>query len=104
MYWVLCPRVLSPEIWLIHLLPEQQPIKQLRAPYLFFSTDLGHLSFAACPDSFFFFFNFIYLFLAVLGLPCCTQAFSSCGEWGLLFIAVRGLLITVASLAVEQGL
>ena len=24
-------------------------------------------------------FNFIYSFLAVLGLPCCTRAFSSCG-------------------------
>ena len=28
--------------------------------------------------------NFIYLFLTVLGLCCCAQAFSSCGEWGLL--------------------
>ena len=26
---------------------------------------------------------FIYLFLAVLGLPCCVRAFSSCREWGL---------------------
>ena len=24
-----------------------------------------------------------YLFIAVLCLRCCTQAFSSCGEWGL---------------------
>ena len=47
---------------------------------------------------------FIYLFLAVLGLRCCTQAFSSCGEWGLLFVAVHGLLIAVASLAAEHGL
>ena len=38
-----------------------------------------------------------YLFLAVLGLCCCPRAFSSCGEWGLLFIAVLGLLIAVAS-------
>ena len=30
-------------------------------------------------------------------------AFSSCSKWGLLFIAVRGPLITVASL-VEYGL
>ena len=29
-------------------------------------------------------YNFIILFLAVLGLPCCLPAFSSCGEWGLL--------------------
>ena len=27
---------------------------------------------------------FICLFLAVLGLCCCDQAFSSCGKWGLL--------------------
>ena len=47
---------------------------------------------------------FIYLFLAALGLHCCTRAFSSCGEWGLLFIAVHGLLIAVASLDAEHGL
>ena len=56
----------------------------------------------------FFFFNkfiyFIYLFLAALGLRCCARAFSSCGEQGLLFIAVRGLLIEVASLVAEHGL
>ena len=48
--------------------------------------------------------KFIYLFLAALGLCCCMWAFSSCGEQGLLFIAVRGLLIVVASLAAEHGL
>ena len=42
--------------------------------------------------------------MAVLGLHCCAWAFSSCGEWGLLFIVVRGLLIVVASLVVEHGL
>ena len=47
---------------------------------------------------------FIYLFLAVLGLNCCARAFSSCGERGLLFVAVRGLLIVVASLIAEHGL
>ena len=47
---------------------------------------------------------FIYLFLAALGLRCCAQAFSSCGERGLLFVAVCGLLIAVASLIVEHGL
>ena len=49
------------------------------------------------------FIYFIYLLLAVLGLHCCARAFSSCSEWGLLFVAVRGLLIAVASL-VEQRL
>ena len=39
----------------------------------------------------------MYLFLALLGLRCCRRAFSSCGEQGLLFIAVRRLLIAVAS-------
>ena len=33
-----------------------------------------------------------------MGLHCCTWAFSSCSERGLLFVAVRGLLIAVASL------
>ena len=42
--------------------------------------------------------------MAALGLCCCAQAFSSCGKWGLLFIAVRGLLIVVASLVAEHGL
>ena len=47
---------------------------------------------------------FIYLFLAALGLCCCVQAFSSCSEWGLLFVVVRGLLIVVASFVAEHGL
>ena len=51
-----------------------------------------------------FMYLFIYLFLAALGLHCCEQAFSSCGEQGLLFVAVHKLLIAVASLAVEHGL
>ena len=50
------------------------------------------------------FYKFIYLFLAALGLRCCAQAFSSCGERGLLFVTVHGLLIAVASLVVEHGL
>ena len=43
-------------------------------------------------------------FLATLGLRCCAQVFSSCGEQGLLFTAVRGLLIVVPSLVMEHGL
>ena len=42
--------------------------------------------------------------MAALGLHCCAWAFSSCGEWGLLFIAVHGLLIAVAYLVAEHGL
>ena len=52
----------------------------------------------------FIFNKFIYLSLAALGLRCCTWAVSSCGERGLLFVAVRGLLIAVASLVAEHGL
>ena len=48
------------------------------------------------------FFNFIYLFLAALGLRCCARAFSSCGERGLLLVAVHGLLIAVASLVDDR--
>ena len=40
--------------------------------------------------------------MAALGLRCCTQAFSSCGEQGLLFVVVHRLLIAVASLVVEH--
>ena len=50
------------------------------------------------------FFFFLIYFLAVLGLCCFAWAFSSCGEWGLLFVVVRGFLIVVASLVAEYGL
>ena len=42
--------------------------------------------------------------MAELGLRCCVQAFSNCGERGLLFVLVRGLLIAVASLVAKYGL
>ena len=53
-------------------------------------------------DSLFYLFInlFIYLFiyfLAALGFRCCARAFSSCGERGLPLVAVRRLLIAVAS-------
>ena len=54
-----------------------------------------------------FFLKYICLFIlffSALGLRCCARAFSSCGERGLLFVAVSGLLIAVASLAAEHGL
>ena len=46
----------------------------------------------------FFFFWLCWVFVAACGL------FSSCGEWELLFVVVRGLLIAVASLIAENGL
>ena len=42
--------------------------------------------------------------MAVLGLRFCARAFSSCGKWGPLFIAVRGPLTIAASLVAEHGL
>ena len=47
---------------------------------------------------------FIYLFLAVLGLRFCARAFSSCGERGPLFIAVREPLTVAVSLVEEHRL
>ena len=46
----------------------------------------------------------MYVCMAALGLHCCPRAFSSCGEQGLLFVVVSGLLIAVASLVVEHRL
>ena len=42
--------------------------------------------------------------MAALGPRCCVWAFSSCGERGLLFVAVHKLLIAVASLVAVHGL
>ena len=42
--------------------------------------------------------------MGVLGLRFCARAFSSCGKWGPLLIAVHGLLTITASLAVEHRL
>ena len=50
------------------------------------------------------YFVFIYLFLAVLGLRFCARAFSSSGERGPLFIAVRGPLTVAASPIAEHRL
>ena len=40
----------------------------------------------------------------MLGLRFCARAFSSCGKWGPLFIAVHGPLTIVASLVAEHRL
>ena len=61
------------------------------------------------------FFVVVYLFLAMLGLHCCAQAFSACGEpvhrlsllvvsRGYSLVAMLRLLIVVASCVVEHGL
>ena len=42
--------------------------------------------------------------MAVLGLRFCARAFSRCGKWGPLLIAVRGPLTIAASLVAEHRL
>ena len=88
---------------------------------LLLSQCLDPLSFTLNPSSpsslFFFFYSeyretseelvrvaSIYLFMAVLGLRFCARAFSSCGKWGPLFIAVHGPLTIAASLVAEHRL
>ena len=53
---------------------------------------------------FFFFLRFIIIIiLAMMGLHCCTQVFSSCSEQGLLCVVELELLIVLASLTAEHG-
>ena len=57
----------------------------------------------------FFTYIYIYLFIYLFIFGCAgflllKGLFSSCSEQGLLFIAVHGLLIAVASLVTEHGL
>ena len=83
-------------------------------PQIYWYFFFYHVTYSHCMIFFFlkkylfFFFlkgNAIYLFiLAVLGLRFCARAFSSCGERGPLFIAVRGPLTVAASLAAEHRL
>ena len=69
---------------------------------------ISHMSCSIMLFLFFFSFGFIYLFIhlfmAVLGLRFCARAFSSCGKWGPLFIAVCGPLIIAASHVAEHRL
>ena len=50
------------------------------------------------------FYNFIYLFLAVLALCCCTGFFLVAASGGYSLVALRRLLVAVASLPGEHGL
>ena len=62
--------------------------------------------FSNSKDLFFFLILFIYFFIygCVGSSFFCARAFSSCGKWGPLFIAVRGPLTIAASLVVEHRL
>ena len=62
------------------------------------------------PQDLFSFLFFLHIYFIILFFGCVgflllrAGLFSGCGEWGLLFIAVHGLLIVVASLVAEHGL
>ena len=63
---------------------------------LFILIENGRLDSKVTVDYYHYFF--LLLFLVELGLHCCSLAFSSCGEWGLLLVAVSGFPIAGASL------
>ena len=70
--------------------------------YIYIHTHTFWYSFLSCLKMFIY---LLILFLAVLGLCCCTQAFSVCGEgkWGLPCVVVlHGLLTVVASLVKQR--
>ena len=76
-----------PLIYLFIILPIWQGVDYCRFFFVF-----------CCFFKKLFIYLFIYyLFLAVLGLRFCAWAFSSCGKWGPLFIAVRVPLTVAAS-------
>ena len=117
-------RILDPglsgfEVYDINLYPIWLPLQlyALNHSIRFPTSFKVRLSDGLSLTSFFFFLNIFpfiyffwwrvslfYLFLATLGLCCCTWAFSGCSERGLLFVAARGLLTAVASLVAEYGL
>ena len=51
----------------------------------------------------FYYYYYYYFWLRWVFVTAC-RLFSSCGELGLLFVEVCGLLIAVASLVAESGL
>ena len=79
-------------VWLLPLLLNEATLKIALLLVLLFSFPFLQI------------YLFIYLSLAALGLHCSVRAFSSCGEPGLLFIAVRRLLIVVASRVAKHRL
>ena len=84
----------------------------VRNPWLHIETTQGDLFFkfyyvfsreGNCINLFQIYFLF-YLFLAVLGLHCCSWTLSSFDKWRLFFSAVYKLLIAVASLVAQHKL
>ena len=55
-------------------------------------------------EVYFSFFINLFIYFGCVGSSLLLTAFSSCGEQGLLFAVVHGLLIAVASLVAGHGL
>ena len=51
----------------------------------------------------FFFYNFVYLFMALLGLHCCLGFSLVVESRGYSLVVVHGLLIAVTSVVLERG-
>ena len=85
----LCEQVILFSVLCLDHIEEEHSWVLVSNPYLFFLN---------------FIYLFIYLFMAVSGLRFCARAFSSCGQRGPLFIAVRGPLTIAASLVAEHRL
>ncbi len=79
-------------------------------PYFFtlpcFATaSISFLIFFLLPATCFYKFIYLFIYFWLCWVLVAARGLSfSCGERGLLFIAVRGLLIAVASLVAEHGL
>ena len=73
----------------LHWQADSQPLRHQGSPHLFFKDTLVF---------------YLFLFLVAFSLRFCARAFSSCGKWGPLFIAVRGPLAIAASLVAEHRL
>ena len=99
----------------LHWQADSQPLRHQGSPGLFYNSSSMilricwnwerwvlqiHFCFFVFQD----FKFYLFIFSAVWGLCCCVWAFSSCGERGLLFIALCGLLLVVASLVMEHRL
>ena len=76
--------------WFVNFISPQRGLLLCWSPLLFFFF---------LKDQSFFFLMYLFIYLAALGLRCCTRAFSSCGKRGLIFIAVHRPLIAVGSAA-----
>ena len=78
------------QFWKIHIYSVFENCLSLNSfPFLPLELFGSCLSLSFFKDLFIYFF-FYFLFLVVLSLRCCTQAFSSCGEQGLLLFWSMG--------------